>query len=643
MQEKYPVIWEPYGDYLKSRVAEFMRAWGIENPDELRRRSTENIEKFWADVEKFLGLRWKRRYTRVLDVSEGIQWAKWFPDGSINLAENCLRWDENLPAVIWEGEEGNVRKLTYGELKNLTEHIASGLRKIGVKRGDRVGIFMPMVPETVASFLAVSYIGAICIPIFSGYGPDAVSVRLEDAQAKALITADGFFRRGKKINMIEVADEAVKKSSSVERIIVFERLGDRNIGSSGKIIGFEELIDTGKLNPIEPEQTMSEEPFMIIYTSGTTGKPKGAVHVNGGFLVKIAEEGAFQTDLRPGAIMFWITDIGWIMGPWEFVASLANGATLFLYDGAPDCPTPSRIFDMVAKHKITALGISPTLIRALMKYPEEEVIKYKETPLKYIGSTGEPWNYDPYMWTFEKIGRGRVPIINLSGGTEVGACFLSPHPVDKIKPMSLVGASLGMDVDIFDEDGRPVGTGKVGELVCKKPWPGMTRGLWNDPERYIDTYWSRWKEVWYHGDFASRDEDGFWFLHGRSDDTLKIAGKRVGPAEIETAVVGTGKVLECAAIGVPDELKGESAVVFAVLKEGVLPSVELKEDIKMAVAQKLGKAIAPKDVKFVKALPKTRNAKIMRRLIRAKFLGKPLGDISSLENPEALEEIEKAI
>jgi acetyl-CoA synthetase len=277
-----------------------------------------------------------------------------------------------------------------------------------------------------------------------------------------------------------------------------------------------------------------------------------------------------------------------------------------------------------------------------MKFKDEDVLKSPLDSLRFVGSTGEPMNYAPYMWVFEKVGKRKIPIINLSGGTEVAACFLSPHPIDEIKPMSLTGPALGMDIDIFDEDGKPVERGKVGELVCKKPWPGMTRGLWKSPERYKETYWSRFEGVWFHGDFASQDEDGFWFLHGRSDDTLKIAGKRVGPAEIETVVLETGKVLECAAIGVPDEIKGEVPVVFAVLKPGVEPSDEIREEIKRVVAERLGKPITPKDVKFVSALPKTRNAKIMRRLIRNKFLGKPLGDISSLENPQALDEIDKA-
>ncbi|MDW8088106.1 MAG: AMP-binding protein [Candidatus Calescibacterium sp.] len=634
---EFSVIWSPYGEYLESRVSDFCRYFGAKDIDDLRRKSVQDIENFWKRVDEFLGFKWRKKYAKVLDVSEGIEFAKWFPDGKINLAENCLRWKNSQLSLIWEGEEGKQMTLTYLELLELTAKIAGGLRKLGVKKGDRVGLFMPLTPYAVASFLAVAYIGAIVVPMFSGYGPESVSVRLNDAEAKVLITSDGFWRKGKQINMLEVALEAVKSSPSVEKIVVFERLGNLAKLSGNLLVKGQDLLDS---DPVEPEDTWSEDIFMIIYTSGTTGKPKGAVHVHGGFLVKIAEEGAFQTDLRQGRTLFWITDIGWIMGPWEIVAALANGATLFVYDGAPDFPEPSRVFDMVAAHRINALGLSPTFVRSIMKFDENKVIKKKPDSLKFICSTGEPWNYSPYMWTFEKIGGGKVPIINLSGGTEVGACFLSPHPIDKIKPMSLVGPSLGMDVDIFDENGKPVQHETVGELICKQPWPGMTRSIWKDKQRYIDTYWSRFKGVWYHGDFASRDKDGFWFLHGRSDDTIKVAGKRIGPAEIESIVVGTGEVIESAAIGVPDELKGESIVVFAVPKGE--PTEDLRETIKRAVAEKLGKSFAPKDVKFVKALPKTRNAKIMRRVIRAKYLGKPTGDISSLENPDAVEEIERA-
>jgi acetyl-CoA synthetase len=630
-----------------SNVARFMTAEGIATFPELVARSIDEPEWFWDAVVRFLGIRFSQPYEQVLDVSDGIPWAKWFAGGRCNIAVTCLdvHADDpatrDRPAIVWEGEEGEVRTLTWADLRTLTDRMASGLTARGVQVGDAVGIFLPMVPETMATLFAVAKLGAVFLPIFSGYGADAVAVRLEDAGAVALITADGFTRRGKAVPMKETADAAVEQVKTVHTVVVVPRLGRADTPmTSGRDVTLDELTrdQPDRVDAVEVE---SEHPLFVAYTSGTTGRPKGAVHVHGGFLVKIAQEVAFQMDLRAGERLFWLTDIGWIMGPWEIVGTLAAGGTLCLYDGAPDVPDAGRLWDFVERHQVNVLGVSPTLIRALMAHGDEPVRAHDRSSLRVLASTGEPWNDAPWQWYFDVVGEGRCPIINISGGTEVGACFLSPHVVAPLSPCSLGGPALGMAVDVFDEQGRPV-RGEVGELVCTKPWPGMTRGLYKDPERYIETYWSRWPNVWWHGDFASVSEDGQWFLHGRSDDTIKLAGKRLGPAEVETIVVAHPSVVEAAAIGIPDDVKGEALWVFAVVGARVTADDALRADISKRVVAALGPSFKPAQVRFTTALPKTRSAKVLRRAIRSVVTGDAPGDLSGLEDPATLDAIAKS-
>ncbi|MCS6936177.1 MAG: AMP-binding protein [Candidatus Bipolaricaulota bacterium] len=639
--------WTPTREYIEqSNVWRFMQKHQIKDYQELIQRSTQEIEWFWDAIVKELQIEFFKPYERVLDVSAGIAWAKWFVGGKINIAHNCVekhaRSRPDKIALIWEGEDGSVRRVTYRELGEQTNRLAYLLQELGIVKGDRVGIFMPMVPETVVAMMACAKLGAIFTPIFSGFGAQAVAARLNDCEAKLLLTAESFSRKGAHIEMGQIAREAAKLCPTVKDILEFA--GSQVRRHTSPEFGGAETYDLANLRTRElpTEQTDSEDPFMIIYTSGTTGRPKGAVHVHGGFLVKIAQEVAHQVDLQDRDLLYWVTDMGWIMGPWEVVGGLALGGTVFLYEGAPDYPSAERLWAMVERHKISILGISPTLIRALMKFGTEPVRRHDLSSLRILASTGEPWNPDPWLWFFENVGQRRCPIINLSGGTEVGACFLSPLPITPLKPCALVGPALGMEIDVFDSEGKPL-RGGVGELVCKKPWPGMTRGIWKDPERYIQTYWSRWPNVWVHGDWASIDEDGLWYLHGRSDDTIKIAGKRLGPAEIESILVGHPAVAESAAIGVPHELKGEAIWCYAVLRPGYEPSDALRRELRERVIEALGKAFAPEQIKFVRELPKTRNAKILRRAIRAKALGQEPGDLSNLENPQALEEIARAV
>jgi acetyl-CoA synthetase len=638
------IVWSPSEDYVEgANVSRLMRAHAIGSYDELVKRSQYDVEWFWEAVVRDLGIEFYQPYRRVLDESEGKPWAKWFVGGTINLSHNCVdRWAERTPdkvAVVWEGEQGPNRRVTYRELQEVANRLAGALRELGVAAGDTVGIFMPMAPETVAATVACAKLGAVYLPIFSGYAADAVATRLQDADARVLITADGTTRRGKLVPMKETADAAVTASPSVQHVVVWDRLGRSELPwHEERDHRWEELLDR-QPPTFENERLDSEHPLFIAYTSGTTGRPKGSVHVHGGLLVKMASEVAYQTDLHQDETLFWVTDLGWIMGPWEIIGAGALGATVFLFDGAPNHPGPDRIWDMVERHRITTLGISPTLIRSLIPAGDEMVKRHDLSSLRILGSTGEPWNPDPYLWFLNVVGGGRCPVINISGGTEVGACFLSPLPITDLKPCTLRGPALGMDIDIWDAEGRPVAPGEVGELVCKKPWPGMTRGIWKDPDRYLATYWSRWPDVWVHGDWASRDEDGFWFLHGRSDDTMNVAGKRVGPAEVESALAHHPAVAESAAVGVPDQIKGEAIWCFVLVKPGTDRTDELATELAAAVAGHLGKAFKPSRVVFVDELPKTRSAKIVRRALRALVMREDPGDLSSLENPASLDAI----
>jgi acetyl-CoA synthetase len=466
-------------------------------------------------------------------------------------------------------------------------------------------------------------VGAIQVPVFSGFAAPAVAQRLQASEAKVVITQRESSRRGRAVPMLAILEEALRDAGSDAEIV---------------LAPFELDSYPAELEPLEVE---SETPYLLTYTSGTTGKPKGVVHVQGGFLVSIAREACYQADVHEGDVMHFATDMGWIMGPWTLVGCGALGGTIVFAEGAPDWPTPDRLWRLVESERVTSLGLSPTLVRALLPHGDPSA---DLSSLRTFVTTGEPWNPEPYRWLFENVGGSRVPVINCSGGTEIGACFLSPTPVVPIKACSLGGPALGMAMDVVDDEGRSlVGSGDVGELVCRHPFPGMTRGFWREPEKFVDTYWRRFPGIWTHGDWASVDDGGFWFLHGRSDDTLNIAGKRIGPAELESAAVAHPAVREAAAIGVPHEVKGEVAWIFCVLLPGEEPSDELASSVAAVVAGELGKAFAPDRILFVEALPRTRSAKIVRRAVRAKALGTDPGDLSSLENPEALDAIEAAV
>jgi len=640
-------VWHPTPELIgQSNLQQFIEKHGLSSYDELIRRSTTDIAWFWDTVLRDLDVQFYKPYSRVVDLSDGKPWAHWCVDGEMNIVHNMIDKYAGTPvneriAIKSEIEDGTTRTLTYKELREEVNKMAAALRGLGLGKGDAIGVFMPMVPEIVVAMLAIIKIGGIFLPLFSGFGAAAIVSRLKDADAKALFTADGTFRRGKFCAMKPVADEAAAQIPTLKQIIVLKQTGKWSMENAGRASVPRWSPPKGASHIEEPtERTSAEDPMMIIYTSGTTGTPKGALHTHCGFPIKSAQDMWQGLDLHSDETLFWMTDMGWMMGPWEVFGTLLLGATMMLYDGAPDFPGPDRIWSLVDRHKVTALGVSPTLIRALRRYGDEIVHRHDLSSLRKFASTGEPWNPDPWMWLFQSAGREKLPIINYSGGTEISGGIVMGNVLTPMKPCAFSGPLPGMAADVVDEGGKSV-RGKVGELVIREPWIGMTRGFWKDRQRYIDSYWSRWPDVWVHGDWAAIDDDGLWYILGRSDDTIKIAGKRLGPAEVESILVAHPKVSEAAAVGVPDSIKGEALVCFCVLKKDANGGVDLAAELKRSVARDLGKALAPRDVLFVADIPKTRNAKVMRRVVRAAYIGEKLGDTSALENPASLEEIKR--
>jgi acetyl-CoA synthetase len=655
-------VWHPTPELVaQSNLQRFIKKHALGSYDELMQRSTTDIAWFWDAVLRDLDIQFYQPYSRVVDLTEGKPWARWCVGGEMNIVHNMLdKYDgteiDNRLAIKSETEDGTTRTLTYKELREQTDKMAAALRSLGLGKGDAIGVFMPMVPEIVIAMLAIIKIGGIFLPLFSGFGAAAIISRLNDAEAKALFTADGTHRRGKFCAMKPIADEAASQIPTLKHLIVLQtasttstphpalssapearrklggavsdedaaRLsqGERRKVRSWRTHSWRDLIN---LSTPDSERstarTSAEDPMMIIYTSGTTGRPKGAVHTHCGFPIKSAQDMWHGLDLHPDETLFWMTDMGWMMGPWEVFGTLLLGATMMLYDGAPDFPEPDRVWSLVDRHQVTALGVSPTLIRALRRHGDEIVHRHDLSSLRKFASTGEPWNPDPWMWLFQNVGHGKLPIINYSGGTEISGGIVMGNVLTPMKPCAFSGPLPGMAADVVDENGKSV-RGQVGELVIREPWIGMTRGFWKDLKRYIETYWSRFPDVWVHGDWAAIDDDGLWYILGRSDDTIKIGGKRVGPAEVESILVAHPQVSEAAAIGVPDSIKGEALICFCVLKKDANGDLALAGELKKNVGRDLGKALAPREVVFVGDIPKTRNAKVMRRIVRAAYLGR---------------------
>ncbi|MFJ9173779.1 AMP-binding protein [Streptomyces sp. NPDC102360] len=632
--------WHPSRDYLEnSNVARLMRTLDVSTADELRARSVADIGAFWDTVVKDLGIEFTTPYADVVDLGRGIEYPDWFTGGRINIVDAALtRWARTTPdtlAVVHEAEDGEVHRLTFAELEDQVARVRAGLRARGIGKGDAVAIYMPMTPEAVVATYAVASIGAMVVPLFSGFAPTAIASRIQDADAKAVITADGTVRRHKTARMLPQLREALETCPSVEVVAVVDNLSEPLSLTGGREVSWQDLL--GSEPDPEVADVSASDVLLLAYTSGTTGKPKGAVHTHAGFLLKTAAEVAYGFDITPGRTFCWITDMGWIMGPLSVFGTHANGGTLALYEGSPDVPDTSRLWGLVERHQVSMLGVSPTLIRTL-RAVSDDMPTADLSSLRVLGSTGEPWDPESYEWLARDVFDSRVPVINFSGGTEVGGSFLSPYPVEDIVSCSLGGPALGMDVDVVDDSARSL-RGSVGELVCRQPWPAMTRGVWNDDERYLEAYWSTFPGLWRHGDHALVDASGDWFILGRSDDVMNVAGKRVAPAEIESVLAADPAVAECAVVGVPDPKKGEAVWAFYVPRADTEDDATVSPRLRRRVADEVGKPFAPAQVVRVDQLPKTRSAKILRRAIKAAVLGTDPGDLSGAESPEAVDAI----
>ncbi|NGQ95294.1 AMP-binding protein [Brevibacillus sp. SYP-B805] len=634
------IAWEPGKELVEnSNLLRFMRAEGIADYETLLARSEDDIAWFWEAFIRFADIRFYEPYTQVVDLSGGLAWPKWFPGGKINLVHNFLdKWagdpvTAERTALLWEGENEESRRYTFGELYRQTNRVANALAALGVERGDRVALYMPMIPETVIALYGIYKAGAVAVPLFSGFGPEAVAIRLDDVEAKAVITADGFYRGGQQVRLKQVLDQALEEAPTVKSVIVVERLGTGADYLTGRDYRWGDVVAAAS-DQFETVRTEAEEICMVSYSSGTTGKPKGIVHVHGGIAVKTAEVGMFVYDTHPEDIFFMITDFGWMMGQLPLFSAHTVGAPYLMYEGSPLHPHPGRLYDILQKYRVTVFGAPATALRLLKTYAERFRQAADLSHLRILGHTGEPIDAETWNW-FLSWTDGKAPIINGSGGTEVFAEIISSVCIKPQKPTCL-GRTPAVGAKVVDERGVPVPPGKPGYLVFTLPQPAQTRGFWKNPERYLQTYFPLGPGMWWQGDMVLVDEDGYWFHLGRADDVIKVSGRRTGPGEIEDVANAHPAVLESAVIGVPHPFKGEEIILLAVLKPGASLAAD---ELKRHVAAALGKPYEPGEVHFVRDLPKTRTQKIMRRLIKQRYLGEILGDTSSLMNPEALDQL----
>ncbi len=597
--------------------------------------------KFWESQAK--KLHWFEPWNSALEWK--APFAKWFVGGKINASYNAL--DIQNPdkiAILWEGENEDRKSVTYGELLDSVQRLANGLKSLGVKKGDRITIYLPMVPELIVSILACARIGAIHTVIFSGFSSQSIRDRLVDSQSKIIITADGGFRRGNVVKLKEVVDLAIQDLDFIQNVIVLTRTKNP-INMTGKDLGWTQVLsDSSNVCPAEPLDGV--HPLYILYTSGTTGKPKGVLHDTGGYLTHVSATFRWAFDIKDSDVYFCTADIGWVTGH-SYVAygPLVCGATQVMYEGSPDYPSPSRIWDLIQRYKVTIFYTTPTALRMFMKFGDSIPNSFDLSSLRLLGSVGEPINPEVWKWYYDIIGKSKCPIIDTWWQTETGAMMISPLPgleTIPLKPGSGALAIPGVDLAIVDESGTPLPRETKGYLVIRKPWPGMLLTLWGDDEKYKTVYWSKYKDSYYTGDYAIQDKDGYFWLLGRADDVLKVAGHRIGTAELESSMVSHASISEAAVCGIPDEIKGEAIIAFLVPKEGVTVTDLLRAQVVETIRTQIGPIATPQSIHFVSKLPKTRSGKIMRRLLKAMASNEKIGDVSTLEDGAAVSEIQSA-
>lgn len=606
-------------DPLNTNIMRFSMTNGISERTELYNRADSDPDWFWPAVIEDTGIEFFDSYIKLSDSSSGLPWTRWFTEGKINIAYNCVeRFSESEKiAIRYSDEAGITGEMTYAELDRLTGALAGSLLRIGIKTGDRVGIYMPPVPEAVIALYSIMRIGAIAVPFFSGYGTNSIKTRVEDSGIKFLFTSTAYKRRGKEVDML----------SNVSELQVRLIVSGENVPPG--MISFSDLVDNGMYTPCE--KTQSEDPAIMLYTSGTTGAPKGTVHTHGSTMVNIAKEVKYYMDCRSDDTIFWISDLGWMMGPWYILGGHCLFATVFLYNGVLDYPSTDNFWDTIERNGVTLLGLSPTFVRSLKGSCKGR----KLNGVRLFGSTGEPWDEESWLWLFRELGGSTVPISNISGGTDIFGCFLATTPAHPLMPRALF-KGLGMKATVLNEKGEQV-YDEVGYLASTGHVPSMTRGIWKNPEKYISTYWMKFPGCWVQGDWATMDREGYFFLLGRTDDVIKIAGKRLGPGEVENEVLGLQGVNEVAAIGVEDEMKGEALVIFYTGKN----TEDTVNGIRENILRSVGKSFAPRHIIWVPSIPKTRNGKILRRVVKLAFLNRDVGDVTNLESADPLEYIKE--